>query len=94
MSFYLAEELKPHNVGVNVVFPAGTRTTGSDEMVAGRQSLGIRVGSLLRPEHVVPLVLHLASQDASGDTGKAFDAVQWNMHHGHGGPDAWLADAE
>jgi 1,1a-dihydroxy-1-hydro-9-fluorenone dehydrogenase len=91
MSFYLADELKPHNVAVNVVFPAGTRTTGSDEMVAGRQALGIRVGSLLRPEHVVPLVVHLASQDSSGDTGKAFDAVQWNMRHGHGSADAWLA---
>jgi hypothetical protein len=60
-------------------------------MVAGRRALGIRVGSLLRPQHVVPLVLHLAAQDASGDTGKAFDAVQWNVRHGHGGPDAWLA---
>jgi 1,1a-dihydroxy-1-hydro-9-fluorenone dehydrogenase len=94
MSFSLADELKPHNVAVNVVFPGGTRTTGSDEMVAGRQALGIRVGALLRTEHVVPLVLHLASQDASGDTGKAFDAVQWNLSHGHGGADAWLAHAQ
>jgi len=94
MSFYLADELKPRNVAVNVVFPAATRTTGSDEMVAGRQALGIRVGSLLRPEHVVPLVLHLAAQDASGETGKAFDAVQWNLSHGHAGPDGWLAHAQ
>jgi hypothetical protein len=49
------------------------------------------VGSLLKPEHVVPLVLHLAAQDAGGETGKAFDAVQWNRRHGLGGPDAWLA---
>ena len=27
LSFYLAEELRPHNIAVNVVFPAGTRTT-------------------------------------------------------------------
>jgi NAD(P)-dependent dehydrogenase (short-subunit alcohol dehydrogenase family) len=91
MSFFLAHELRPDNVAVNVVFPAGTRTTGSDEMVAARQQLGIRVGPLLRPEHVVPLVLHLATQDAGGLTGKAFDAVQWNQRHGLGGPDAWLA---
>jgi NAD(P)-dependent dehydrogenase (short-subunit alcohol dehydrogenase family) len=90
MSFYLAEELKPRNVAVNVVFPAGTRTTGSDEMVAGRAALGLRVGSLLKPEHVVPLVLHLATQDARGDTGKAFDAVAWNRQHGLGGADQWL----
>lgn len=89
LSFYLAEELRPDNVAVNVVFPAGTRTTGSDEMVAGRAALGIRVAALLKPEHVVPLVLHLASQDASGDTGKAFDAVQWNVLHGFGGADRW-----
>jgi len=40
---------------------------------------------------VVPLVLHLSRQDASGETGKAFDAVQWNTSHGLGGPDSWLA---
>jgi NAD(P)-dependent dehydrogenase (short-subunit alcohol dehydrogenase family) len=91
MSFFLAEELRPHNIAVNVVFPGGTRTTGSDEMVAGRAALGIRVGALLRPEHVVPLVLHLAQQDATGETGKAFDAVQWNLEHGFGGPDQWRA---
>jgi NAD(P)-dependent dehydrogenase (short-subunit alcohol dehydrogenase family) len=91
LSFYLAEELRPHNVAVNVVFPAGTRTTGSDEMVAGRLAQGQHVGALLRPEHVVPLVLHLAQQDASGETGKAFDAVAWNAANGHGARAAWLA---
>ena len=91
MSFYLAEELKPHNIAVNVVFPAGTRTTGSDEMVAGRAAQGIRVAPLLRPEHVVPLALHLAGQDATGVTGRAIDAVVWNAAHGFGGADQWLA---
>ena len=91
MSFFLADELKSSNVAVNVVFPSGTRTTGSDEMVAGRGVLGIRVGRLLRPEHVVPLVLHLAAQDASGVTGQAIDAVTWNAGHGFGGAEDWLA---
>jgi NAD(P)-dependent dehydrogenase (short-subunit alcohol dehydrogenase family) len=91
MSFFLADELRPANVAVNAVFPAATRTTGSDEMVAGRAALGIRVSRLLRPEHVVPLVLHLAAQDASGDTGQAFDAVRWNQARGFGGPEAWTA---
>jgi NAD(P)-dependent dehydrogenase (short-subunit alcohol dehydrogenase family) len=91
MSFFLAEELREYNVAVNVVFPSATRTTGSDEIVAGRAALGMRVGALLRPEHVVPLVLHLAEQDASGETGQAFDAVRWNIAHGFGGPDQWLA---
>lgn len=91
MSFYLAEELKEHNIAVNVVFPAGTRTTGSDEMVAGRAARGIRVAPLVRPEHVVPLVLELARQDASGLTGRAIDALAWNAAHGFGTAQEWLA---
>jgi NAD(P)-dependent dehydrogenase (short-subunit alcohol dehydrogenase family) len=81
MSFYLAEELKEHNIAVNVVFPAGTRTTGSDAMVAGRAALGIRVAPLQPPDHVVPLVLHLAAQNAQTETGLAIDALHWNSRH-------------
>jgi NAD(P)-dependent dehydrogenase (short-subunit alcohol dehydrogenase family) len=91
MSFSLAAELKSDNVAVNAVFPAGTRTTGSDEMVAGRAELGIRVSQLLRPEHVVPVVLFLATQRADGVTGQAIDAVQWNLRSGFGPAEAWLA---
>jgi hypothetical protein len=43
----------------------------------------------LVPEHVVPLVLYLASQDASQITGKLFDVVQWNLEHGLGGRERW-----
>jgi NAD(P)-dependent dehydrogenase (short-subunit alcohol dehydrogenase family) len=91
MTFSLAAELQSHNVAVNAVFPAGTRTTGSDEMVAGRAQLGIRVSQLMRPEHVVPVVLFLASQRADGVSGQAIDAVQWNVRNGFGGPEAWQA---
>lgn len=91
MSFYLAQELRPRNIAVNVVFPAGTRTTGSDEMVAGREQLGIHVGPLARPEHVVPLVLHLAAQCGDGETGQAYDAIQWNARHGFGTVEEWRA---
>ena len=66
-------------VAVNVLFPAGTRSRGSDGMVAGRRAQGQGVGALLRPERVVPLVVYLAQQDAAGETGRAFDAVAWNM---------------
>jgi hypothetical protein len=44
---------------------------------------------MLVPEHVVPLVLYLASQDASQITGKLFDVVQWNLEHGLGGREHW-----
>jgi hypothetical protein len=37
---------------------------------------------------------HLALQDATGDTGKAFDAVRWNLLHGFGGPDHWHAQLD
>ena len=90
MSFYLAEEVKPRNVAVNVIFPGATRTTGSDALMVGRRALGFAF-TMLRPEHVVPLVLHLATQDASGETGRAYDVLRWNETHGHGNATAWLA---
>jgi hypothetical protein len=39
-------------------------------------------------------MLHLASQDAGGDTSKAFDVVQWNRRHGQGGSSARLAHTD
>lgn len=77
LSFYLAAEVKAQNIAVNVVFPGPTRTTGSDELVDGRKDLGFMT-QLLGPDHVVPLCLHLASQDGQGVTGRGFDAVPWN----------------
>jgi NAD(P)-dependent dehydrogenase (short-subunit alcohol dehydrogenase family) len=35
MSFYLADEVKEHNVAVNIVIPGHTRTTGFDEQNRG-----------------------------------------------------------
>jgi NAD(P)-dependent dehydrogenase (short-subunit alcohol dehydrogenase family) len=90
LTFYLAEEVKQYNIAVNVIFPAGTRTTGSDELHAARQALGFGAASLLKPEHVVPLALYLAQQDALGETGRAIDPVRWNELHGFGGIEAWL----
>jgi len=90
MSFYLADEVKEHNVAVNIVVPGHTRTTGFDEQNRARLAAGARPGPLpLVPEHMVPLVLHLAQQDASGITGKMLDVVEWNIEHGHGGHEKW-----
>ena len=80
LSFYLATEVKAHNVAVNVVFPGATRTTGSDELTDGRKGLGFMT-QLLGPEHVLPVCLHLAAQDGQGVTGRAFDVVPWNAAH-------------
>ena len=86
---YLADELKEHNVAVNAVYPGHTRTTGSDEQQAARIAAGRPAAAMLRPEHVVPLALHLATQDAGGVTGQVIDAVRWNSLHGHGDPESW-----
>jgi NAD(P)-dependent dehydrogenase (short-subunit alcohol dehydrogenase family) len=97
MSMYLAHELKPYNVAVNVLLPGGTRSTGSDEQQAGRAELrealsggemswtGLRVNA----DHVVPLALHLAQQDAATLTGQQLSAMTWNQEHGLGGIETW-----
>jgi len=92
MSFYLADEVKQHNVAVNIIVPGHTRTTGFDEQNLARMRLGgAHVGPQpLTPEHMVPIALHLATQDAaSGVTGKMFDVVTWNIEHGLGGAERW-----
>jgi 1,1a-dihydroxy-1-hydro-9-fluorenone dehydrogenase len=76
MSFYLAQEVKPHNVAVNVIFPGPTRTTGSDELTPGRAALGLKM-ELLDAAHLLPVCLMLAAADASS-TGRAYDVVAWN----------------
>jgi 1,1a-dihydroxy-1-hydro-9-fluorenone dehydrogenase len=91
LSFYLADEVKQFNVAVNIIIPGHTRTTGFDEQNRARLEAGRKPGPLpLVPEHVTPLVLNLALQDASGITGRMFDAMQWNIEHGLGGHDKWV----
>lgn len=90
MSFYLADEVKPHNISVNLIIPGHTRGSWFDDTLRARVAAGMRAG--LRPvvpEHVVPLALFLASQDANGVTGKMFDALEWNQERGLGGYETW-----
>jgi NAD(P)-dependent dehydrogenase (short-subunit alcohol dehydrogenase family) len=89
VSLYLAEELRERGVAVNVVFPGATHTTGSDEVAAGRRRLGLNEAPYLRPEHLAPVLLHLAGQTSAGETGLVIDAVQWNRDHGLGDAAAW-----
>lgn len=90
MSFYLADEVKEHNVAVNILVPGHTRTTGFDEQNRARLASGAKPGPIpVVPEHMVPLALHLAAQDASGITGKMFDVMEWNIEHGLGGHERW-----
>ena len=91
MSFYMADEVKQHNIAVNVVFPGHTRASWFDDAVRARVARGMPPG--LRPVvpgHMVPLVMFLAAQDGSGVTGKMFDAMVWNVEHGLGGHETWV----
>ena len=94
MMFYLADEVKEQNVAVNTLVPGNTRTTGYDEQNAARQAMGMdqnRPGRITqRPEHIIPVTLFLAQQDAGGGvTGKCFDALTWNLEHGLGDSSKW-----
>jgi len=98
MTLYLAHELKPHNIAANVLLPGHTRSTGSDEQEVLRREIRARTAApgapirrslRLNPDHVVPLALFLAAQDASGVTGQTISALQWNEEHGFGGTDRW-----
>jgi NAD(P)-dependent dehydrogenase (short-subunit alcohol dehydrogenase family) len=90
LSFYLADEIKEHNVAVNALIPGHTRTTGFDEQNLARFANGGKhVGPQpLVPEHIVPIALHLAAQERF-ITGKLFHVMQWNVEHGLGGAERW-----
>lgn len=98
MMFYLADEVKEQNVAVNTLVPGNTRTTGYDEQNAARREMGMSPGRpgriTQRPEHIVPVTLFLARQDAAGGvTGKCIDTSTWNLEHGLGEPSTW-ADSD
>ena len=95
LCFYLADEVQAQNVAVNIILPGHTRTTGSEEQTRLRATMGVtNAPKMLVPEHVVPLALCLASQNASQVTGKLFDVVQWNLEHGLGGRERWEIPAD
>ena len=93
LSLYLAAEIKENNIAVNMLIPGHTRTTGFDELQRLRKGPSGRHGPIaVRAEHAVPLAIFLAKQDASeGLTGQAINALEWNLHHGLGGFEAWAA---
>lgn len=102
LALYLAEELRASNIAVNVLLPGHTRSTGSDEQEAARAAMRTGTGQQafalrrLKPEHVVPLALFLADQDAaSGNTGQVLKAMDWNQAHMPETPvDAWVYEGD
>lgn len=92
MSHYLAHELKPYNIAVNVLLPGFMRTTGSNEQITARTAAGGGPAPTLRrlrADSGVPLALYLAQQDGSGETGGTFNVKRWNEEHGLGGFETW-----
>jgi NAD(P)-dependent dehydrogenase (short-subunit alcohol dehydrogenase family) len=90
MTCYLADEVKEHNVAANVVVPGHTRTTGFDQQNRARLERGDALGPRpMVPEHIVPIVMYLAAQDAGSVTGRIFDVMTWNIEHRLGGAERW-----
>lgn len=91
LSVYLADEVKGHNVAVNVVFPGHAEMTGWQLVDKSRAEAGLPTPrSRMVPEHIVPLLLFLGSHDvASGPTGRIIPADEWSLLHGLGTPESW-----
>jgi NAD(P)-dependent dehydrogenase (short-subunit alcohol dehydrogenase family) len=89
---YLGDELRQHNVAANAFFPGHTRTSGFDEQAEARQRVGGSAGPTpYHPDHVQPLAIFLAQQDArSGNTAKVWDTTAWLVSHGYAPLDRWL----
>ena len=99
LTLYLADELKPENIAVNVLIPGHTRTTGSDEQEEARAVMRADRGSTfiprrVRPDNPVQLALFLAEQDANGTTGEVLNAVEWNQQQELGGFETWGYEAD
>jgi NAD(P)-dependent dehydrogenase (short-subunit alcohol dehydrogenase family) len=97
LTFYLSHETKPYGLAANLLLPAMTFSSGSNEQESARAELRKlrdpnappHLPVRYRPEHVVPLALFLAQQDASGVTGEEIAALRWNEQNGFGGAETW-----
>ncbi|MFH0795293.1 MAG: SDR family NAD(P)-dependent oxidoreductase [bacterium] len=68
----MAEELRPHKIRINSVNPGGTRTDMRREAYPDEDPM-----TLPPPEAIVPVFLHLASDESMDMTGQALDARQY-----------------
>lgn len=91
MSWYLADELREFNISVNSVSPGHGEMTGWEVVDEERAKANLPVPSSRQvPEHLVPLMLFLASHDATdGPTGTYIDVAEWNLAHGYGNAESW-----
>lgn len=94
MTFYLAEEQKKSGIAVNAFMPGHTRASWFDATADAFRKEG-RVYALrpMAPQHVLPIVLFLASQASSSVldqvTGRLYHVPDWLYDHGFGGLRSW-----
>ena len=94
LTCYLADEVRQHNIAVNVVIPGHTRTTGFDEQTQARLAQGRTAPRAYRADAAVPLITTLGALDVeSGPTGKILNAISWNEEHGLGTAEAFIDPA-
>lgn len=90
MGFYLAYEVQADNIAVNMITPGHSTHGLFVERARLRMGQGRAPGYRpVKPQHAVPIVQFLATQDGSGVTGKLFDVVTWNQEHGLGSYEDW-----
>jgi NAD(P)-dependent dehydrogenase (short-subunit alcohol dehydrogenase family) len=92
-TFYLAQETFNEGLAVNAIMPGHTRASWFDATARAFTESGGGV-YFMRPlvsEHMLPLVLFLASQSAEKPpvTGRLFHTPDWNYDHGYGDYRTW-----
>ncbi|MPZ15593.1 MAG: SDR family NAD(P)-dependent oxidoreductase, partial [Chloroflexi bacterium] len=90
LTFYLGDEVRSEGVAVNAIMPGHTRASWFDTTARAWKEKGQVYGFRpVVPEHVVPILLFLGGQDASGVTGMLYSVTDWNYDHGYGVYGAW-----
>ncbi|MCI0455168.1 MAG: YciK family oxidoreductase [Candidatus Dadabacteria bacterium] len=68
----LADELSSSDLRINSINPGGTRTEMRAKAYPNEDPM-----TLPTPDEIMPIFLHLASDESKGVTGKMFDARDW-----------------
>ena len=90
LTFYLADEVRREGVAVNAIMPGHTRASWFDTTARAWLERGQQYSYRpVVPEHVIPIMLFLAAQDAHGVTGMLYPVPDWNYDHGYGSYAAW-----
>lgn len=85
----MASELRALDVAANAILVPLTKAGAVEGTVF--ETTRERAGGWYRPEVVVPVVLHLARQDAAGVTGQIVSCLDWLEANGLGPLDRWKA---